>query len=163
MPTGPGGLNPPATEEQVRAAEQALGYGLPEEMRASYLLHDGGYVPSSGERPEWGPPIEILPLRRIVEMREGLLECIDTWCDHQDGDEDCGCEWNERNGHPVRQGNSWYAGWLPVHDGGDSSYRAVDMVPLRGGRVGQVISVDCGPSTEVECGSFLDLLRAWSA
>ncbi|GAA1145612.1 SMI1/KNR4 family protein [Kitasatospora gansuensis] len=163
MPTGPGGLNPPATEEQIQTAERAVGHRFPEEIRASYLLHDGGYLPSSDEHPEWGPPIEILPLHRIAELHEGLLSCRDTWCDHQDGDEDCGCEWNQRNGDPVRQGNSWYPGWLPLHDGGDSSYRAVDLVPLRGGRVGQVICVDCGPPTQVEFGSFLDLLRAWSS
>lgn len=34
-------LNPPATEQEIEAAERVLGTALPESCRAAYLVHDG--------------------------------------------------------------------------------------------------------------------------
>jgi cell wall assembly regulator SMI1 len=40
-PTGYGDLRPGASEEAIRAAEDALGLNLPDDVEASYLIHDG--------------------------------------------------------------------------------------------------------------------------
>ncbi|WP_438295922.1 SMI1/KNR4 family protein [Streptomyces sp. HUAS TT7] len=149
----PQGLAPGATDEEIRSAEERIGVRLAVDLRASYRLHNGGPMPFVAGR-DWDV-WEALTLDQLVGLHEGLMECRETGCEHEAGLEDCGCEWHRRNGHPVRQGNSWYRGWLPVVDGGDSSYTVVDMSPLADGTVGQVIAVDCaGPAPEVIAGSW---------
>lgn len=156
-PRVPEGLAPGAAEGEIRAAEERMGVRFSEDLRASYLLHNGGPMPRVAGQ-EWYVG-ELLTLEEIGGLYEGLMGSIDTSCEH-DGPEDCGCEWHKRNGHPVRQGNSWYRGWIPLIDNGDSEYWAVDMSPLVGGTVGQVIDVDCaGPPPEVAAPSWRAYLQ----
>ncbi|HET8930100.1 MAG TPA: SMI1/KNR4 family protein, partial [Acidimicrobiales bacterium] len=37
-------LNPPVTDDQVRATEQALGHALPDDLVEMYSVHNGGHV-----------------------------------------------------------------------------------------------------------------------
>lgn len=144
-------------EDEIRAAEQRIGVRFSEDLRASYLLHNGGPMPQVAGR-EWYVG-EVLTLEELAGLHEGLMRSRDTWCEH-DGPQDCGCEWYERNGQPVRQGNTWYRGWIPLIDNGDSEYWAVDLSPLVGGTLGQVIDVDrAGPPPEVVAPSWRSYLQ----
>ena len=64
-PVGYGNLRPGASDEAIRAAEDAMGLELPEDVKASYRIHDGqdnepGLI--GGE--EWC----LLPLAEMVEQ-----------------------------------------------------------------------------------------------
>src|SRR3712207_8524642 len=62
-------LQPAATEEQISNAEAALGVTLPEEVRASYRIHDGQSPDGPGLMDAW----EFLSLSRIVDRKSTRL------------------------------------------------------------------------------------------
>ena len=55
-------LQPGATDEQISNTEAALGVTFPEDVRASYRIHDGQYPDGPGLMDAW----EFLSLSRIV-------------------------------------------------------------------------------------------------
>lgn len=115
MPTGAQPLAPPATEQQVKEAEAAIGRPLPAEVQQLYAIADGGFGPGGGLMPladliaryheltaePYGPlgqdwPRNLLPLFD----EDPVLGCIDldsgemvAWDPEEIEDEDSDEDW----------------------------------------------------------------------
>jgi cell wall assembly regulator SMI1 len=119
-------LNPPATEAALAQAEAALGVALPEDYRASALVHDGVrlYLVQS---------YRILSIADVVRtwrmldsfVADGTLKLGDS-------------DWVRTTG-PVRA-QKWNRRWIPVADNGGGDGKALDLDPPTGGTLGQLIS-----------------------
>lgn len=158
----PDELPPPATEAAIEEAERRLGRRLPADLRALYLIADGdgiGYRHrylfqgnawlsleslvaeytewGAGERPWYGWDLEWDDVVFDATPNDTVRRC---------------------GGHP---------GWLRFASGEDGNFLAVDTVPARYGRPGQVIGTgrdyDHGPvhvadSITSLLGHYLELL-----
>jgi cell wall assembly regulator SMI1 len=143
------GLRPGAGEEQIRAAENALGVALPEDVRTAYRVHDGegaeGTAPSPGVL--FGRPW--LSLDAVVKdwrTMQGLLDrkaFPDTPA-------------NAATDGPVRA-DWWNPCWLPVADAGMGVF-CIDLAPSANGRVGQIITVWNDGARGFLASSFADWL-----
>lgn len=121
------GLNPGATEEQLRAAEAKLGVTFPEEMRQLYAIHDGQRDDGFGLLPagDWLSLDDIFDQWNVWEELRRGGEFDDITSEPDAGVSDA---W-------------WNAGWIPItHDGGGNHY-CVDLAPAEGGTVGQIIAM----------------------
>jgi cell wall assembly regulator SMI1 len=120
-------LGPPATEAQIRALEEAIGYRLPADYRASLAIHDGqkeGFV-GAMDGLSLNSLEETLQDWRVMEelLRAGAF--------------DEPCESPEEG----LQAGWWNRGWLPiVSDNGNSIN--IDLAPAADGVVGQVFFFD---------------------
>jgi cell wall assembly regulator SMI1 len=115
-------LAPGASEEELIQVEAALGVKLPEDFKALYRLHNGGYL-----LPPWRE--RTLPLESMVQV----WEMINEWDQDDDNffsDEPPGPVQPLR-GHPERIPFFW------VGYGGE--YLCLDLAPGPGGWTGQVI------------------------
>lgn len=111
-------LNPPATHEEIEAAEHVLGLPLPAELAQSLACHNGfrewtGFF--MGESP--------LPVHEIAETRQSLMELAAE----VDGFETR--EWDEEPW--------WHPQWLPWAMTSHGVYNVIDLRPGPGsGRLG---------------------------
>ena len=142
-------LRPPATEDEIAAAEAELGLAFPADLRALYGLLDGEYN-SYGL---FGGPTFL-----------ALVDVVSQWKYFCEPDEDppsthdVGIE-----AHPpgtVRP-VTWHPRWIPFGNRNDGNFFGVDLAPGPNGTVGQVIEFgvdyDDGPVTFV-ADSVTDLL-----
>ncbi len=113
-------LQPGATEEAFRKAEAALGYALPEDLKALYRLHNG-----SQSKP-------FLDGWCLLSVEEGT----EAWQMGQSFSR--GADWEVSPAGPVRRG-SWHLQWLPFMANGAGDYLCLDGAPGPGGDSGQVI------------------------
>ena len=68
-PAGYGDLRPGASADEIRAAEEAMGLKLPDDVVASYRLHDGQDTRARyGRGLVGGEGWRLLPLQEIVEL-----------------------------------------------------------------------------------------------
>lgn len=129
-------LAPGATDEDFRTAEEAMGVTFPDDVRASYRIHNGQrpvlvnvtYWPGLRTEPGflYGDPW--LSLRGMVRSWEMLYSLRG--------------EFSEVSGSPVGpvRSNWWHPKWLPVTlHGGGGDYHCLDLAPKSRGKVGQVI------------------------
>jgi hypothetical protein len=79
-----GSIHPPATEEQLRASEQALGFPLPPLLRTLYaLVANGGFGPDHGIKGAMGGfggdlgTIVEMYLEGMEEVRQGRAQLVD--------------------------------------------------------------------------------------
>lgn len=110
-----------ASAEDINRAEWAIGLRFPDDLRASYLLHDGsgGY----GIFP-WG--YAFLSLRELVrEWRQNR----DLLAGHDRATDPSG---------PIRPVH-WNPNWIPVGSNQSGDYDCIDLDPAPGGTIGQVI------------------------
>lgn len=120
-------LPPGATEDEIAAAEAALGHPLPPDLRALYALADGG-----GDVDGWSR----YTLAQIVDAYE--ITSVPAAAGWSIGwhrvilDADPADTVRRASGHP---------GWIPIADDSGGNYLAVDLAPARNGRPGQVIEV----------------------
>ena len=125
-------LAPGATSTEIDVAEAALGITLPEGVRASYRVHNG-QLPDSPD----------LPSRRgLFGQRRfySLDEMVKDWQLMQSLMEEG--VFQGVAGHalgPVRA-NWWNARWIPVSADSMGNCFCIDMDPVPGGTVGQIIS-----------------------
>jgi cell wall assembly regulator SMI1 len=140
-----------ATDEQIGAAERAMGVTLPEDVRASYRIHNGQRNDVQGA--EYGFGIleaeDFLSLENMVEqwriptelLREGKFDGIIV-----DSSEEVKPEW-------------WNSRWVPITFSGGNNY-CIDLDPAPGGKVGQIIDVWFdAPERGVIAGSFMEWLE----
>jgi len=119
-------LAPPATESDLDVAEATLGYALPPDLHALYLLHNG--QSPSGHGLLGGLPF--LPLDRALDEWT-------TWRQYETA---------AHNGSysSVPRGavaeTYTHAGWFPIARDGGGNNLAVDMAPGPNGIAGQVIT-----------------------
>jgi cell wall assembly regulator SMI1 len=132
-------LNPPTSERDINSAEAALGIELPEDLRASLLVHNGQHadvplIPQEhGRRSEmiatWG---ELLPLEKIIDssVREkGFIAAMAA----------DPIMWHFEFHGPVRRDRRWK--WIDFVDPGTGFRIALDLNPGPRGKAGQVISI----------------------
>ena len=124
MPTGPQPLAPPPGEEELKAAEAAIGRPLPGEVRRLYALGDGGFGPGEGVMPigdvadryremtrkPYGPLGQEWPKNLLPLFDENpVLGCIDmdsgemvAWDPEEIEDEDSDEDWQRsfKQDHP---------------------------------------------------------------
>lgn len=146
-------LQPPATGDQIRSVEAAIGARLPDSFVESVRVHDG-------QRGEMGlvPPWHLLPLAEVLQTWTMLKGFRD------DGTFDPILDRTVEPDPGVRQ-TWWDEGWLPFADDMAANLLCLDLNPTPEGRVGQVITYfrDDGHRRVVapDVGSWLERAARW--
>jgi cell wall assembly regulator SMI1 len=137
-------LNPPASAQQIAAAESEIGFRLPDDLRALYGVADGQREPFETV-PGTGFTATGFFFGRyaFASLEEALTE-YRSWREiHEEAGADFAAtyDWTRaRAGDPVHP-DYWRPGWFPfATDGGGNAY-AVDLSPPPGGTYGQVIVI----------------------
>ncbi|MEU7279027.1 SMI1/KNR4 family protein [Streptomyces sp. NPDC045431] len=152
-------LPPPATAAELDEAERRLGRRLPADLRALYAVADGDGDLGLFRGHAW------VPLRRLVAESTGPYAVERPWFGW-DLEWD-GVVFDTTPADTVRRCGA-HPGWLRFTTAYDGNYLAVDTVPARDGRPGQVIHTgrdyDRGPSYVADSvtsllGHYLDLLE----
>ena len=132
-------LLPPATEAQLQAAEEEIGFRLPPDLRELYLIANGQSEPTyladqqetcADEVTYWAPLFgnqTFLPLTQAVEM----------WHVYNSIHEDNDLSFEVRDGDIVGD-KGWYRSWF-VFAGNQEDHYSVDTQPPAGGAPGQVV------------------------
>lgn len=128
-------LNPPASEQEITAAETQLGVSFPDEWRESMLRHNG----TAEDGWLYGTLLEV---KDIVQRERGWRELL------EDGSFDSNVDHDASEGEDATQSGLWVAGWIPLDVDGSSNGSVVDMVPGPHGVEGQILDMDheVGPS-----------------
>lgn len=140
-----GGLRPPASADALARAEDALGVVLPDDVRASFAIHDG--------EAQWSPGV----IGGYVLC--SVADLVRVWrlnCDVPSS------ESQMRRARPARgvQKSWWDKGWIPIAQDGGAVVVCVDTNPALGGTIGQlVLYISDSPDREIVAPSF----EAWIA
>ncbi len=154
--TGPQ-LAPGASERAIEQLEGVLEVTLPEDFRASYRLHDGGFTM------QLVTDMEILPLEDIAKTWRILEELPhdDEWArqpPHYFTEEVVRSGWKTGPIQPVW----WHRRWVPFGSDSAGNLTCLDLAPALDGTMGQIIDWDheCGPSRMLfpDFGHFLAAL-----
>lgn len=136
-------LAPGASEEAIAQAEAVIGLALPEDVRASYRIHDGGI------RMQLVSGMRLLSLAEAAEWWRVLEELLhdESWISQPPYyfSEDV----IRQGGHPGPIRPIWWdARWIPFAQDYGGNLTCLDMAPEPGGTVGHIIDWDheCGPS-----------------
>ena len=118
-------LQPGATDEQISNTEAALGVTFPEDVRASYRIHDGQSPEGPGIMDAW----EFLSLSRMLDewrIWKGLLDGGDLADAKSEPEEGVADDW-------------WNPKWVPLTYSGSGDHHCLDLAPMPGGEVGQIV------------------------
>lgn len=131
-------LGPPATEEELRAAEEAMGWTLPEEFKESYRIHNGhiaDHLWRKGRGAFWG----IRPSGFLYDAEDfKRLDLItDDWRGLHRSRFPIVMEFPCNVEGPIKP-ESEYRSKIPIASAANLTYY-LDMDPAEGGQVGQVI------------------------
>ncbi len=119
-------LQPGATDAEIRKAEDAMGIKFPDDVRASYRIHNGQLGSAAELLGDW----QLLPLEYMVLEWQTLDKVLDSG----------GFGDNTGTPHgPVRP-MWWNPKWIPVAHNGAGDYRCLDLDPPAKGKVGQIIA-----------------------
>ena len=139
-------LAPGASPEALQRAEARLQVEFPEDVRASYAIHDGTGFGGLF-------PFPLLSLQRVVQESNNWREWLHrgTFGDAESTPQG-----------PIKT-DWWNVRWIPfTHDGG-GNYQCLDLDPAPGGNVGQIINFDHEVgATEVLAPSFRAFLAAFA-
>jgi cell wall assembly regulator SMI1 len=121
-----------ATDKQIAAFEKAIGRKLPEEVRASFLAHNG-------QRGEWGHPVFSGFRFGSIKWAQNLW---DAWLDMADETAHDKQLQNIGTSVPKNAVRRDYANrnWVQLAEMDGSNYYGVDFAPDSKGVLGQVIS-----------------------
>jgi len=125
-------ISGPATEAEILATEDAIGFPFPQDLRSSYLLHNPkwcelGFFPSS---PAVHGSFCLTPIEEILSNWQPWQELIDM------GDFDGQTSAPDRG---IR--NDWWCKeWIPVAGNDAGDHICVDLSPTEEGTLGQVIA-----------------------
>jgi cell wall assembly regulator SMI1 len=138
------GLNPGATMREIEETETFLGVTFPEDVRASYLIHNG----QSSESGALFGTFQLLALENIRDEWSVWKDLLDA------GDFDDAR--SEPDGPIVT--DWWHPRWIPLTYNGGGDHHCLDLAPAPGGDVGQIIEMWHDDAARcVEARSF----RAW--
>ena len=137
-------FNPPATEAQIAAAEERIGYRLPDDLRALYRIADGQQEMDVYAERHAGSPVAALFGQYVFVSLDEAVRDYGVWREIYD---EAGPNFRSeygwttaRAGDPVYP-DYWHPGWFPfANDGGGNAY-AVDLSPAPGGTYGQIILI----------------------
>lgn len=153
---------PPATESELVAAERAIGFSLPDDLRSLYKVANGQYdtyyskallEERLGPNEYWAPLFgyyQLLPLEQAVsrhirelESRESRAEYIEKYNEANPKKplSEQYESWDVREGDVVDPGG-WNHSWF-IFAEGNADNIAIDMNPPHGGVPGQI--VEFGP------------------
>lgn len=123
----PSGLNPGASEDDIRSLEAALEMKLPADFIESLKIHDG----QPGIAGDFFDGDSLLPARRIVSAWNVWRKLVTS-----DDFDDCGAEPDDG----IK--DDWYnPKWIPFTSDGMGNHLCLDLDPAEGGTPGQVIRV----------------------
>lgn len=143
-------LNRPASEEQITALEQDIGFVLPGDLKALWARADGQRDTIEIEDPAPGTIVSPFFGQYDFLSVAGAEREYRLWREvHDDAGDTFASTFNgiitRRGDDPVHR-DYWRPGWLPfARDGGGNAY-AVDLSPAEGGMYGQVILI--GPDED---------------
>jgi cell wall assembly regulator SMI1 len=125
-------FQPGATEEELQAAEATLGIEFPEEVKASYRIHNGRMV--------IGDPDQ--NLRRLCTLQE----MVDTWEMMKKfangGKVKMADDWLTWDRQPILvRVETWNVKWIPLLNA-DGTLVCLDLAPTPHGHMGQIIDSD---------------------
>lgn len=126
VPSGASVLSPGASEEEIAATERLLDVSFPEDVRASFRLHDGQ---CGGPWLLWG--CEFLSLSRIREEWSAWKDLLDRGAfrefqSHSEGQ--VATDW-------------WHPRWVPLTHDGAGNHNCLDLNPGPAGQSGQIIQM----------------------
>ena len=126
-------FQPGATEEEIQAAEIALGMAFPEEVRASYRIHNGRMWLGDPDQNLW----RLCSLDEVVSYWNMLKPFaaggkVDL---AKDG-------WLDGTGRPILvRAETWNVRWIPFLES-NGNMACLDLAPTPHGYVGQIIDSD---------------------
>ncbi len=128
-------LRPGASQWEIQEAEVALGITLPEHFKASYRIHDGGYIIDLVTEIDAGIPYYFTEHVTPSGWQTGPIQPV--W---------------------------WHQRWIPFGRDRAGNHCCLDLIPAPGGSVGQIIDRDheAGPS-RVLAASFLEVLSTFAS
>jgi cell wall assembly regulator SMI1 len=116
-------MRPGASEGEIRAAEEQLGFTFPRGVRQWYAMHNGSE--SCALLEYW----DFYSLAEIVEAWKVLKEIYDTGFFDEFHSDPVG---------PIRT-EWWHPAWLPITGEPRGDHLCLDLAPAQGGHKGQVI------------------------
>jgi len=124
-------MGKPATAAAISAAEAALGVDLPDDVRASYAVHDGSDA------------VGLFPSGDYLSL-DGMLHQYQVW-KRLVGEGAFAGRVSEPRG-PIRPVH-YDLRWVPLTHNGGGDHTLIDLAPADGGKVGQLIdfSHETGP------------------
>lgn len=120
-------LRPGASEDTIAETEKALGVILPEDVKASYRIHDG----QASELSIMMPKGEFLSLGRIMIDWSILKDVYDRGI------------FNKSRSKPAAgvKNDWWNPAWIPFTYDGSGNHNCIDLDPDKEGTIGQVIQM----------------------
>lgn len=125
-------LQPGASDAQIAELESALAIQLPDDVRASYRIHNGQatykYGLINGR--------EFLSLERIRDEWQVWKELLDSGTFQTEEGQDQGSDPD-----PGIRNLWWSDKWIPLTYDGGGNHDCLDLYPADGGTVGQIITM----------------------
>ena len=124
-------LQPGATDAQLQTLEAALGLTLPDDLKDSLRIHNGGeesgVFPSSDSLDMMGfSPLTTEEIVNEWTMWKGLIDAGEFQHRTTEADHGIRSEW-------------WSNSWIPIAGNGGGDFQCVDLAPTESGTVGQII------------------------
>lgn len=119
-------LRPGASEADVKKAEKAFSARLPEDVVASYAVHDGA---RGGSAPLFGD-YTLLSLEAAVKEWKTLKKLAGSGV----------FEFMSGKPAPRVKPDWWNPRWIPVASNSSGDFLCVDLDPARPGKPGQIVS-----------------------
>lgn len=131
-------LNGPADPAALDGLERAIGFRLPDDLRALWSTADGQMDVFEIEDPAPGTVLSPVFGSYYLISAEQALEQYRLLRDIAEEYPDRDAYITVRGDDPVHC-RSWHPGWLPISEDGGGNCYAVDLSPAEGGTYGQVI------------------------
>lgn len=153
-PTGLDVLASGASDTKISELEEYLSIQLPEDVKASYRLHNGQIAYEYG----LFNGCEFLSLERIKNEWQIWKELLDSGTFQSADGQDQGCE------PDLGVANVWWsAKWIPLTYDGSGNHDCLDLAPAEGGKVGQIISMwHDDAARKIIAPSFRDWLQSYA-
>ena len=118
-------LNPGASDQEIAETESFLGVTFPDDVRASYRIHNG-------QAPDQGGLIEACELLALEDIRNQWS----VWKELLDAG-----DFADSRSSPVGPivTDWWHPKWIPLTYDGSGNHHSLDLAPAPGGNVGQII------------------------
>lgn len=143
-------LQPGASEEEIKHTEKLLGIQFPEDVYASYRIHNG-MIGSPGFINNWPEFYSLSSIYEQWDCWRDLLEAGEFFEDQSDPKGPIKTDW-------------WNIKWIPILGNRGGDHCCLDLDPPPDGQLGQIITMwhDVG-AEEVIAPSFKELLVALAA
>jgi cell wall assembly regulator SMI1 len=120
-------LNPGASAASIDAAEKSLGITFPQDVRESYLIHDG----QTDDAPNLFDTWSLLSLDAIVREWKVWKQLTDS-----------GEFKKARSGPGAHHASDWWnPAWIPLTYNGAGDHHCLDLAPTPKGAPGQIIQM----------------------